>query len=331
MARPQIFISYSRKDKARVEAIARKLRAKCYRTWIDTEEITGGVAWARAINRAIAASDVVLVILSKSSCASSNVKKEIDFATELEKQIVPLRLDSDVEPSDLKNLGIDNLEYVDFAVDEQAGWKELLEILPKSRICLYVKLLALVLVVLLFAAVSLYFLQPGPSSPPPVPVSILPNFADNVEVYITNAHILEAQKYKNNRDTGPEEFFRLKFQFACIPGVSDCYAGVIFNQSVPLFLTNEAKHLVFQARGSRGDEVFGVALRDSLLNEERVYQITGYTEQSRVTTQWQTVRIPLTEFSSVHVENLKVVTFFVDANFTSDQIVQFDIAGVGFE
>lgn len=89
-----IFISYSRKDKGIVFPLVRQiesqLRTKC---WIDWEGIQSGDAFRDNIIQAIDKSDVVLFMLSDSSEKSSFIKKEIDYAKNTSKRIIPIIVD----------------------------------------------------------------------------------------------------------------------------------------------------------------------------------------------------------------------------------------------
>ena len=89
-----IFISYSRKDKEivfpLVKQIESQLKTKC---WIDWDGIQSGDEFRDNIIQAIDKSEVVLFMLSDNSEKSSFIKKEIDYAKNIEKRIIPIIVD----------------------------------------------------------------------------------------------------------------------------------------------------------------------------------------------------------------------------------------------
>ena len=89
-----IFISYSRKDKEivfpLVKQIESHLKTKC---WIDWDGIQSGDEFRDNIIQAIDKSEVVLFMLSDYSEKSSFIKKEIDYAKNIEKRIIPIIVD----------------------------------------------------------------------------------------------------------------------------------------------------------------------------------------------------------------------------------------------
>jgi len=88
--KPQVFISYSRRDLAFVEQLAADLKAADLDVWYDLSGLEGGSRWSRAIEKAIQDSQYVLVVLSTDSVASKWVEEEFLYASELGKKIVPL-------------------------------------------------------------------------------------------------------------------------------------------------------------------------------------------------------------------------------------------------
>lgn len=89
-----VFISYSRKDKEivfpLVKQIESQLKTKC---WIDWDGIQSGDEFRDNIIQAIDKSEVVLFMLSGNSEKSSFIKKEIDYAKNIEKRIIPIIVD----------------------------------------------------------------------------------------------------------------------------------------------------------------------------------------------------------------------------------------------
>ena len=92
---PEIFISYSRKDKEYVEQIVAEIEqtagVKC---WIDLEGIDSAEQFENVIVDAISQSKVVLFMMSENSMKSKFVKKEISFAHNKGIRLVPVVIDN---------------------------------------------------------------------------------------------------------------------------------------------------------------------------------------------------------------------------------------------
>lgn len=91
---PEIFISYSRKDKEKVLSIVSEIEqtlgVKC---WIDLEGIDSAEQFENVLVGAISQSKVVLFMMSENSMKSKFVKKEISFAHNKGIRLVPVVLD----------------------------------------------------------------------------------------------------------------------------------------------------------------------------------------------------------------------------------------------
>jgi hypothetical protein len=86
----QVFISYSRKDLAFVERLAKDLQAAGLQVWYDLSGLEGGTRWGREIQNAIKESEIFVVVLSPNSIDSEWVEKEFMYANSLKKKIIPL-------------------------------------------------------------------------------------------------------------------------------------------------------------------------------------------------------------------------------------------------
>lgn len=123
-SKANIFISYSRSDSTFVLELAQKLRASGAQIWLDQLDIRPGTAWDDAIEKALANSDIVLVVLSKASISSKNVNDEYSYALEEEKRIIPVLLEVCEIPFRLRRL-----QYTDFSEDRTAGMESLVRTL----------------------------------------------------------------------------------------------------------------------------------------------------------------------------------------------------------
>ncbi|MBZ0317479.1 MAG: toll/interleukin-1 receptor domain-containing protein [Anaerolineae bacterium] len=120
----QVFISYSRKDKAIAVRLREDLEFRGISVWLDLQDILGGSKWAVEIEQAIIRCPYFLLLLSSHALASEYVRYEYTFALEREKRILPVILDSCVIPDVLGHI-----QYIDLA-DYQTGFEKLLKSFP---------------------------------------------------------------------------------------------------------------------------------------------------------------------------------------------------------
>ena len=99
---PNIFISYSREDVGIVEYVVQVLELAGAAVWVDIRQLKYGQRWRHEVVEAIAKSDRVIVFWGKHAAASEEVLAEIQIATDLQKLIVPVSLDGEALPPNLK-------------------------------------------------------------------------------------------------------------------------------------------------------------------------------------------------------------------------------------
>ncbi|ASC72635.1 histidine kinase [Halomicronema hongdechloris C2206] len=85
-----VFISYSRKDKAFVETLEVAFRQASRDPWIDWDDIRKGEDWWQSIQRGIEQADTFVFILSPDSVASEVCRDEVEYATQCHKRFLPL-------------------------------------------------------------------------------------------------------------------------------------------------------------------------------------------------------------------------------------------------
>lgn len=66
----------------RIARVISVLKSAGHDVWIDVEAERGGDLWRKQIVQAIEASERVVIVLSKNSIASDNVRRELDVALE---------------------------------------------------------------------------------------------------------------------------------------------------------------------------------------------------------------------------------------------------------
>lgn len=114
MRKYDVFISYSRKDKAIVDEIRQLLDADSITYWLDTEKNRMGSEFMGDIVDAIEKSDLVLFISSVNSNASYNIAKEISIADKFKKTILPVRID-DAPYSSVIEYDLIGVDYIDYS------------------------------------------------------------------------------------------------------------------------------------------------------------------------------------------------------------------------
>lgn len=85
-----VFISYSRKDKAFVERLDSVFRAHNRDPWIDWDDIQPTEDWWQAIEAGIESVDTFIFILSPDSAASKVCRQEVEHAVKHNKRLVPI-------------------------------------------------------------------------------------------------------------------------------------------------------------------------------------------------------------------------------------------------
>jgi hypothetical protein len=83
-ARPDVFVSYSRRDKAFVEGILLPaLTGRGKDVWIDLEDIPPAADWREQVLGGVAAANALIFVLSPDSLASRVCGEELERAVEL--------------------------------------------------------------------------------------------------------------------------------------------------------------------------------------------------------------------------------------------------------
>lgn len=106
----QVFLCHSVADKPAVRSLYQRLIADKVDAWLDEENLIPGQNWQDEIPKAVRASDVVIVCLSRNSVSKEGyIQKEIKLALDIANEkpegtifIIPLRLEECVVPERLK-------------------------------------------------------------------------------------------------------------------------------------------------------------------------------------------------------------------------------------
>ncbi len=109
----QVFVSYSRKDKDVADGLCEVLKENGIEYWIDKEGIYSSSNYKELIVDAIDVSKAVIFISSAHSNASINVIREIGYAVNMNKPILPLMLDDAPYAKSIR-LDISDIDQIDF-------------------------------------------------------------------------------------------------------------------------------------------------------------------------------------------------------------------------
>lgn len=112
----EVFISFSFKDQNIAEKLVNILTSRYGITcWICTRELEGGSLYKAEIPDAIDTAKVVVFMQSKNSIESREVPKKIGIAFDMEKTIIPFRLDETPLKAELR-YDLYGIEYIDATI-----------------------------------------------------------------------------------------------------------------------------------------------------------------------------------------------------------------------
>ena len=128
-----VFISYSRNDNQKVKRFRDELLKAGFSVWMDVDGVESGDEFKEKIANAIANSSVFLFFSSKYSNASPWVTKEVGVASNLQKRIIPVKLDKSQYSMKLM-MDLINLDYIDCSDPSRLRERlyDLIKVLKKS-------------------------------------------------------------------------------------------------------------------------------------------------------------------------------------------------------
>ncbi len=119
--KPNVFISYSRREVPFVSHLVDDLEDQEFNVWLDYRSLIPGSSWQEQINQGIADSDVIVLVVSKASMASENVETEWQNVLELSKRTILVIFEAVQLPA-----ALEPFEWVDFRGKYQEGLAELM-------------------------------------------------------------------------------------------------------------------------------------------------------------------------------------------------------------
>lgn len=124
-----VFISYSRKDKAFVQKLYESLKNQQRDIWVDWEDIPPTADWRAEIRSGIEAANAVIFVITPDSVRSKECRVELELALENNKRLVPLmyRMITDQADHDAMHpaLNAHNWVYLRDEDDFNAGFQTL--------------------------------------------------------------------------------------------------------------------------------------------------------------------------------------------------------------
>lgn len=114
---PDVFISYSRRDKAFAQQVVTALTDQHYDVWVDFEDIPFATDWWEEICAGIESADAVIFIISPDSLESDYCRLEVNHAVKNKKRLIPI-LYRQAEPSTVP-AHIAALHWIEFTEVEQ--------------------------------------------------------------------------------------------------------------------------------------------------------------------------------------------------------------------
>lgn len=119
-SRAHVFISYARSDSAAVAPIVARLRARGVEVWFDTSNIDAARQFRDEIAKAISGCEVLVLMGSSAAFTSKWVRKELFFAIDKNKHVLPAMLERTVMPDDIA-FELSGIQYLDIADSEPAA------------------------------------------------------------------------------------------------------------------------------------------------------------------------------------------------------------------
>jgi TPR repeat protein len=114
------FVSYATPDRAITMALVEDLEARGLQCWVAPRDVQGGSKYAEVILKALAESQVFLLVFSENSNKSEHVQREVERALHASKTIVPVRI-ADILPSGAMDYYLATLHWIDAFGAAQEG------------------------------------------------------------------------------------------------------------------------------------------------------------------------------------------------------------------
>ncbi|MEH2289124.1 TIR domain-containing protein [Nostoc sp.] len=113
----QVFLSYSEKERAFMEKIAKILMRESFTVWINKTDIQSGTDFVESIYRGIEEADNLVFLMSPASLQSEYCQMELSHAFSFKKRIIPVL----IEQVDIEQIPIElrTLQFIDLTEPQQ--------------------------------------------------------------------------------------------------------------------------------------------------------------------------------------------------------------------
>src|SRR5947209_6147842 len=107
-----VFVSYSRKDKVVANYLANEMRSLGASVFIDYQKLVAGENFISRLGHEIEHADFFVILLSPASVSSKWVQRELAWAVNCDKPIIPI----EIAPCNMTNVFmLVNIEKIDFS------------------------------------------------------------------------------------------------------------------------------------------------------------------------------------------------------------------------
>ena len=110
---PRLFVSHASENYERALQIVQQIEKQGIHCWITPRNLAGGMAYDDEIALAISNSEAVIVIFSSLCNQSDYVRREVTFAGEKKKRIIPFRIEKDAMPEKRFGVRLFDLHWID--------------------------------------------------------------------------------------------------------------------------------------------------------------------------------------------------------------------------
>jgi len=94
MSKPRnVFISYAREDRSKIEPVVSLLRSSGVNAWVDTRDIPAGANWQEEIDKGLDNADALVYVASKHSRDSLWMNRELQRFLDRSKRVIPVIVD----------------------------------------------------------------------------------------------------------------------------------------------------------------------------------------------------------------------------------------------
>ncbi|MBD2567350.1 TIR domain-containing protein [Anabaena lutea] len=128
----QVFLSYSEKERAVMEKVAKLLMRKSFTVWTNKTDIQSGTDFVESIYRGIEEADNLVFLMSPASLQSEYCQMEVSHAFSLKKRIIPVL----IEQVDIEQIAVElrTLHFIDLTEpqQQQANIDKLINVLTQD-------------------------------------------------------------------------------------------------------------------------------------------------------------------------------------------------------